>query len=116
MGKLSIRSGAALLTSAARAVGAASALLPASMNYWPAKIQAERKAALSEAGRQGAIVRNQQYQKLKKWALGKAAGMRGTPREISRILSGQLPEHLANASTDPQRLIYETLLASRKKN
>lgn len=108
----SVRSGAMMLISAATAKGAAIALLPTSVEYFSAKVQADRKAALSEAGRQGALVRLQPYAKLKEWALEKGEKL-GASKDVARRLAAQLPEHLSGISDDPGRLIYEVL---REKN
>jgi hypothetical protein len=107
-GELSVRDGALHLTTAAMARGAATALLPASVGYLSEKVQAVRKAALSEAGRQGALVRLQPYEELKKWALEKGAKL-GASKVVARTLARQLPPHLTDVSEDPGRLIYETL-------
>lgn len=81
-----------------------------------ASFKKNQSQKLSEAGRLGAQAKNLQSNKLKEWALDKAVSMRGDDRNIARKLSAQLPLHLADASTDPIRLIYETLRAKRKLN
>jgi hypothetical protein len=71
----------------------------------------QRRKGLSEAGRRGADTRNRPYELLKGWALEKASEMRGSDREIARKLAPRVPAHLAEASKDPMRLIYEALRA-----
>jgi hypothetical protein len=88
--------------------------LPTSFGYLSAQVQEKRQAMLSEAGLLGARVRNKQYQELKEWAIGKADGMRGAHKDVARKLFAQLPEHLADASKDPERLIYDALRSSAK--
>ena len=73
-----------------------------------------RKEMLSAAGRQGATVRNQQYQELKAWARKKAEGMKDPQRDIARKLAARLPLHLADVSKEPERLIYDALRSSAK--
>lgn len=68
-----------------------------------------QRRALSEAGRRGASAKHETTRALKKWALEQANGMRGSDRDIARRLSAMLPAHLADASNDPMRLIYDTL-------
>lgn len=75
-----------------------------------------RRAALSNAGRLGARSKNQGTDALKAWALEKSRSMRGADIEIARQLSARLPEHLADVSKDPARLIYDALRADREKN
>lgn len=80
------------------------------------EIEAEsRRQLLSMAGKTGAQSLHRRATELKAWALGKAAGMRGRPTDIARKLSGQIPNHLADASTKPERMIYDALRASSKK-
>ena len=73
-----------------------------------------RKEMLSAAGRQGATVRNQQYQELKAWARKKAEGMKDPQRDIARKLAARLPLHLADVSKEPERLIYDALRSFAK--
>lgn len=110
----SVRSGAMMLISAATAKGSAISLLPESVGYLSAKVQAERKALLSKAGLRGAESRNKPYEAVKTWALEKAIVMRGAHKDIARILANQLPPHLEGASKDPARLIYDALRMSTK--
>jgi hypothetical protein len=72
-----------------------------------------RKKNLSKAGAKGALVKLQPYAALKTWALEKAVGMRDQDVDIARKLSAQIPEHLADVSKNPERLIYEALRAQR---
>lgn len=74
-----------------------------------------RKVKLSEAGRLGARSKNARITPLKEWALNRASSMRGSDVDMARQLSASLPEHLAEISKDPERLIYETL-RSRKRS
>lgn len=68
----------------------------------------------SIAGLRGAESRKKPYEALKRWALQMAAELSGTDKKKSAILFGRLPPHLASVSDDPQRLIYETLLAQTR--
>lgn len=72
-----------------------------------------RKKSLSEAGAKGALVKLQPYGLLKTWALAQAVGMRDQDIDIARRLSAQIPEHLADVSKNPERLIYDALRAQR---
>lgn len=78
------------------------------------KLEAERKSMLSMAGMNGAMARRNRYEPIKQWALGKAGNMRGSHKQIARQLSAVLPPHLTGVSDDPERLIYDTLRASKK--
>jgi len=62
----------------------------------------------------GAMSRKNRYEPIKQWALGKAGNMRGAHKQIARQLSAALPNHLADISDDPERLIYDTLRTNRK--
>lgn len=115
-GKLDIRNGVIHLMSASKAQGAAVSLLPTSVGYLSAKVQAERKAFLAKAGEQGAKVRHQPCQELKDWAIAQTATMRGAHKDIARTLSRQLPEYFAGRSKDPERLIYDTLRKAAKRD
>jgi hypothetical protein len=75
-----------------------------------------RKKMLSMAGIRGANSRHRLSAELKKWALDKAAEMRGNHKGIARQLFAQLPAHLTDASKDPERLIYDALRSSAKPN
>lgn len=74
-----------------------------------------RKAKLSEAGKLGARSKNAPVTALKDWALNRASSMRGSDVDMARQLSASLPEHLADISKNPERLIYETL-RNRKRS
>ena len=110
---VSIKSGAQHLMNASMALGCAIALLPTSVGYLSAKAQAEQKAFLAKAGREGAKIRNRPYQELKDWTIAQAVGMRDQDIDIARRLSAQIPEHLADVSKNPERLIYDALRAQR---
>jgi hypothetical protein len=69
-----------------------------------------RRIKLSANGKKGALALHEPTIQLKAWALSKAEGMRGAPKDISRKLAKQIPAHLADVSKDPERLIYEALL------
>lgn len=75
------------------------------------QVQAKRAEMLSTAGRIGAEGRKKKYAGLKLWALDQAKVMRGADKDIARRLVLKLPTHLAEASIDPQRLIYDALRA-----
>ena len=81
----------------------------------PKTKESDRRKLLSVAGRRGARVRHQPLAGLKEWALKQAVTMTGDDMGIARKLSAQVPGHLANASKNPERLIYDTLRAERLK-
>lgn len=83
------------------AMGAASAS--------PAASDAMRKELLSMAGLRGATVKHSKSRSLKTWAEQQARIMKGADLDIARRLAAQIPEHLADASKNPERLIYEHL-------
>ena len=89
-------------------------------NMWNVAFQAaneeqddDRRTHRSTAGRQGALVRQQRYAELKKWALEKGAKL-GASKDVARRLAAQLPAHLADVSKEPERLIYDALRNSAK--
>ncbi len=67
------------------------------------------KEFLSAAGASGADSKHRLTRELREWALKQAATMRGTHTGIARTLEQQVPQHLAEASKDPKRFIYDTL-------
>ena len=69
----------------------------------------KRKAMLSAAGKRGVARKNEPIRQLKAWAVASAKGMKEEDKEIARILFRQIPDHLINASTNAERLIYDTL-------
>lgn len=70
--------------------------------------------ARSTSGKKGGVQKNAPYATLKAWALKEAANMRGSDKDVAKDLFKTLPVHLADVSEDPQRLIYDTLRASKK--
>ena len=108
-GKLTIKNGLLNLTTAAMSKGSAFSLHPKAVGYLFEKYQAKRKAVLSEAGRQGATVKNLPHKLVKTWALGEAKEMRNAHMDIARNLAARLPAHLADISKNPERLIYDAL-------
>lgn len=75
-----------------------------------------RREALSINGKKGAESLHGPRTELKEWALSQAINNRGAHKDIARKLANQLPTHLAGASKDPERLIYDTLRAAAKQN
>ena len=75
-----------------------------------------RTKSLSEAGKSGAKGKNKRTDELKQWALENATGMLGADKDNARLLHLKLPTHLASASKDPERLIYDALRARKKPN
>lgn len=65
-------------------------------------------------GKAGAKVRLGPVNELKNWALSEAEKMQGADMAIARRLGQKVPQHLANVSVDPQRLIYEALRTRRR--
>lgn len=101
------------LMNIAMARGAASALLPHSLDYAFVEVMAQRTKMLSEAGARGARAKNRNHAALKKWALDEAKRMREPDIDIARKLANRLPAHLADVSPDPKRFIYDTLRAAK---
>lgn len=77
---------------------------------------AEKRVALSASGKKGALSLHGPKAKLKVWALSQAKGNRGSHKDIARELATQIPEHLAEISKDPERLIYDALRAQHNPN
>ena len=69
------------------------------------------KMRMSDIGSIGAINRHKQTNELKDWALEQIKSLRMDDRLASEYLSDRIPEHLANASKNPEQLIYRALLA-----
>lgn len=66
------------------------------------------------AGRMGAAEKHRPANELKSWAKEQAKFMKGSDMMIARRLASQIPMHLADASKNPERLIYDTLRSLRK--
>ena len=75
---------------------------------------AELSKALSRFGAVGGVVRHEGTAALKEWALNKAATMKGSDKDKARELRAQLPAEFESVSKDPERLIYDALMAARK--
>lgn len=75
-----------------------------------------RKAASASHGLKGARIRHTKTDELKKWALDRAQGESQQPKALSRRLVHEIPQRLRNACNDPERLIYEAILAQRKSD
>ncbi len=73
----------------------------------------EYRKKLSEAGLKGSLARHEKIRALKNWAEEASKGMRGDDKGIAKSLATKLPMEFANASKDPERLIYDALRASR---
>ena len=69
------------------------------------------KSRMSNIGSLGGINRHQPTAKLKAWALQQPEALRMPAREASEYLSARIPAHLADASKNPEQLIYRALLA-----
>ncbi|MFM1765892.1 MAG: hypothetical protein RIU71_1655 [Pseudomonadota bacterium] len=79
------------------------------------RMKRSRTAQLAKAGAAGAKSKHTPTNELKKWAEREAVNMRGADRDKARILSARIPTQLANASKNPDRLIYDHLLAIGKR-
>ena len=77
-------------------------------------LRAGGKALVTKAGRKGATKRHAPVRELKEWAVQEATTKRGSDKGIARELVKLIPKHLAGISKDPERLIYDTLRATRK--
>lgn len=80
----------------------------------PAASDVVRKMMLSVAGLNGSAVKHSKPRALKAWAEQEAKTMKGSHMDIARKLAAKVPEHLADASGNPWRLIYDHLRALRK--
>lgn len=70
-----------------------------------------RRSMFADSGAKGAKARSDKYESMKNWARERAGNMHGSHKQIARKLSTELPEHFADISHDPERLIYDTLRA-----
>lgn len=76
--------------------------------------RAARSIKLSKEGKKGAYAKHQGISRLKQWAVLEAQTARGADKEISRRLALRIPAELADASKDPERVIYDAIRATRK--
>ena len=74
------------------------------------------RAALSVNGKKGAASLHGPRTELKLWALLEASKSRNSDKDTARMLAVRIPAHLAGASKDPERLIYDALRATAKPN
>ena len=80
------------------------------------QLKNDQSKKLSMAGLMGAQSKNRPYKALEEWILEKSKGRKEDDKEMSRHLFAEIPVHLAKASTDPMRFIYDTLRVKRKLN
>lgn len=80
------------------------------------KEKIDKTNSLSSAGAKGAQSRHRPVAELKAWAVSEANKIHSSHKDAARKLTARIPKHLANASKDPQRLIYDTLRAAAKQN
>lgn len=73
-----------------------------------------KRAALSVHGKKGATSRHKAGTELKAWALAQAIESRSADKDTARMLVNKMPTNLGNGLNNPERLIYETLLAKNK--
>ena len=73
----------------------------------------DHKYMMAKAGRLGGSSKNSDARALKTWAEQQAKTMKGADRAIARKLAAKIPEHLAGASENPDRLIYDHLRTLR---
>lgn len=92
------------------------AILAAEVEARSKERDSRNKKRLSEAGAKGAKAKNEATDKLKCWALAKAADMRDQDIDIARKLAAQIPSHLADVSKNAERLIYDALRTRSKSN
>ena len=79
------------------------------------RVKRSRTSQLAEAGAAGAKLKHNKTNELKKWAECVAVDMREADADKARKLSARMPEHLADVSKNPERLIYDHLRAIRKR-
>ena len=73
----------------------------------------ERRLALAKAGESGAASTHRKTRALKAWAEQEAKTMKGADIDIARKLAAKIPEHLACAPKNYERLIYDHLRKMR---
>jgi hypothetical protein len=73
-----------------------------------------QKRASAKHGLQGSRIRHSKTDELKQWAQAQHDPQQ--PKTIARRIVHEIPARLQNACNDPQRLIYETILAQRKRD
>ncbi len=76
-----------------------------------AAIQRTQKAT---AGKLGGHGRGKNIKPLKEWAIIESSKHSGKPQEIAKKLMKNLPANLQLLSTDPERLLADTIRAARK--
>lgn len=76
---------------------------------------AEKSATARVKGLNGALVKHAKTSELKDWADDQAKSMKGDDRTVARKLAARIPVHLADASKDPGRLIYDHLRLQKSK-
>jgi hypothetical protein len=74
------------------------------------------KVFAAKAGRKGAAKRHAPTHQLKVWIIQEAEKIKGSHKGIARELAKRIPSELAEASSDPERLIYDTLRATSKNS
>ncbi|MDP2368468.1 hypothetical protein [Rhodoferax sp.] len=79
------------------------------------RLRAAIRSVHSVAGTEGGKARSERYEPFKQWALQQAKSMQGSDKQIAGKLLASLPQNFAAISNDPERLIYDTLRASKKK-
>lgn len=76
----------------------------------------ESRRDAEQNGRRGGLQRHEKTRALKAWALMEAANERGADMDVARKLALRIPTALANASADPQRLIYQAIRDARSSD
>jgi hypothetical protein len=79
------------------------------------KSVAEQRNKLVTAGKKGGATRKKKSDPLLKWALPRAAKMRGTATAKARKLANELPDALRLVFEDPERVIREAIRKAEKK-
>ncbi|HEY5850416.1 MAG TPA: hypothetical protein VIT62_06580 [Lysobacter sp.] len=80
---------------------------------WTMRSEAQRRAD-KDNSKLGWERRHGKAAKLKEWGVTQAKLMNGSAMEVAKHLAQNLPEEHSSASRDPERLLYEAILADQK--
>lgn len=74
------------------------------------------RSALSAHGKKGGLSKGEKTRPLREWAINEAKKLGGTTKDKTRILIKRLPAEFHNSATDPEGIIYKTLLAENNSS
>ncbi len=75
---------------------------------------AKKREQLAQAGLNGGDSKNAPFRRLKEWAITEAKSRTGSAKQIARQLTHRIPADLQDVSVEPERIIYEALLAAAR--